>query len=58
MNACCDVQADRELVERRKANPPPGIPNAKIDLVITRCKTCGRQHYELSVDPVPLGVKL
>jgi hypothetical protein len=28
------------------------------DLVIRVCSVCGRRHFELTVDPIKLGIKL
>jgi uncharacterized OB-fold protein len=32
-------------------------PTQKGKLIKRQCKVCGRNHYELSVDPVKLGLK-
>ena len=47
MEPCCenpDNRTEPEKVDERE------------DLTITRCKVCGRRHFELSVDPAHLGV--
>lgn len=28
------------------------------DLIIRKCVVCGCRHFELGVDPIPLGIKL
>jgi hypothetical protein len=48
MEPCCENLENRtepELVEGRS------------DLTITRCKVCGRRHFELTIDPAVIGVR-
>jgi hypothetical protein len=45
MSPCCEQPENRETLERRG------------DLIVQKCKVCGRKHYELTLDPVEVGVK-
>jgi hypothetical protein len=49
MNACCEQpenRSEREQVE------------GKADLTVTRCTICGRRHFEITVDPGQVGLKV
>jgi hypothetical protein len=46
MKDCC---AKEENLEAKQERP---------DLVIRTCKECGSRHFELSVDPGMIGMKL
>jgi len=48
MEPCCENLENRSEPE----TPNPAQP----DLTLTRCKVCGRRHFELAVDPAHLGV--
>ena len=45
MEPCCENPENRETVEDRG------------DLTVQKCTVCDRKHYELTVDPVEVGVK-
>lgn len=45
MKPCCEKPDNREVVEQTE------------DHKVERCKVCGAKHYELSVDPIILGVE-
>jgi len=45
MNPCCVKQENREVVEQSE--------NRKVE----KCRECGRKHYEMTVDPVVIGVE-
>jgi hypothetical protein len=47
MNECC------QNLENRLP-----IPDARPDVTVTVCGTCGRRHIELAVDPGVIGVKV
>ena len=47
VNKCCDKPENLVFDEARQR-----------DLIVRKCKVCGRRHYELSLDPVRLGLKL
>ena len=47
--ACC--QQDENLKQQ------PGDPQRK-DLVVLMCAVCHRRHYELTIDPVDVGMVL
>lgn len=49
MYDCCKVLTDRVEVGRQRTTGGP--------VVIQRCKTCGRRHFEVSLDPGKFGVK-
>jgi hypothetical protein len=52
MNECCKKPENLEpLAERLEDDKPP-------DLVIKKCKVCGRRHYELVLDPGRLAMEL
>jgi hypothetical protein len=46
MSPCCENPENRETVEERE------------DLTVQRCKECGRRHYEVTLEPVEIGVKI
>ena len=50
MEPCCENMENRSEPE----TPNPATP----DLVLTRCKVCGRRHFELSVDPALIGIEV
>lgn len=53
----CPRQCDeslREIVETRK-NGAKSDTGQYADVVVKRCSLCGRNHYEINVDPVRLG---
>lgn len=52
MNECCQNKANRVAIEKRTMDAGKN-PN---DLTVEQCKVCGRKHYELSVDPIELGL--
>ena len=45
MEPCCANQENRLTVEQNGS------------VVVQKCKVCGRRHFELTVDPVQVGVK-
>jgi hypothetical protein len=49
MEPCC-----QDLENRTEPEPVDERP----DLTITRCKVCGRRHFELTVDPGEIGLKI
>jgi len=46
VEACCEKPENRSEPEQ-----------VKDDLIISRCRVCGRRHFELTVDPGELGLK-
>lgn len=50
MEPCCQDLENRS----EPAHPDP----ERTDLTVTVCKVCGRRHFELTVDPLVIGVKM
>lgn len=49
-NECCNDPAN--LVEE-----PTGETHPEGDLILRRCQVCRCRHFELSVDPIEVGIK-
>lgn len=49
MEPCCE-----NLENRTEPKPVED----RHDLVVTECIVCGRRHFELTVDPALIGVKI
>jgi hypothetical protein len=49
MEPCCE-----NLENRTEPETDPERP----DLTLTTCRVCGRRHFELTVDPALIGIKL
>ncbi len=49
MEPCCEDPENR--------TEPEPVDDRK-DLTLTRCKVCGRRHFELAVDPGEIGLKI
>jgi len=47
--AVVDCCADEENLEEQ----PTGRP----DVVVRKCRACGRRHIEVTVDPLTIGVR-
>jgi hypothetical protein len=45
-NMCCAVSDNLELQTSEKP-----------DLIVRKCRICGLRHFELSIDPIKLGLK-
>lgn len=51
MNPCCEERSLRELVSDEHGTDQLGRPIRK---TTERCLACGRKHYTLEAEPVPL----
>ena len=47
LHSCCKVESN--LIEQE---------SGKEDLVLLICKICNRRHFELTIDPGHIGVKI
>lgn len=45
MERCCQQPENRETVDQKDG------------LTVQKCVVCGRKHYELTVDPVKVGLR-
>lgn len=48
LQPCCADESNRTEPEK---------VDDRSDLVITKCTVCGRRHFELTVDPLTIGIK-
>ena len=49
VNACCEDPGNLSA---------PECPNpAQPDATVQTCRVCGRRHFRLKVDPIPVGVE-
>lgn len=46
MEPCCANPENRKTIEDRG------------DLIVQKCTVCGRRHFELTIDPVEVGIKV
>jgi hypothetical protein len=49
INACCEKPENLEL------RPPPEPAPEGLEMRV--CRECGNRHFELTVDPIKLGLK-
>lgn len=49
LEPCCAVEENLSEPER---------VDGREDLVVKRCRVCGRRHFELTVDPATIGIKV